>query len=176
MRRAVFILALTAMTPALARAQRASYEELQTFSAVMNLIRLNHVDSVSYTPLVRAAIEGALGAVDPHSRYVRRDIEAQLIAARSGEAGSAGVELDGMGSVVAVIAVGSGSPAEQADMLGRQQIASVPTALSELFKERFGTEALRYAAVSVVPRPRCSGCRRPCCSSTRCACWTPSTS
>ncbi|HSJ31907.1 MAG TPA: S41 family peptidase [Longimicrobiales bacterium] len=125
MRRAVFILVLTAVTPALARAQRASYEELQTFSAVMNLIRLNHVDSVSYTPLVRAAIEGALGAVDPHSRYVRRDIEAQLIAARSGEAGSAGVELDGMGSVVAVIAVGSGSPAEHADMLAGDRILAV---------------------------------------------------
>ena len=124
MRRALFALTLTLM-PARVHAQRASYEELQTFSAVMNLIRLNHVDSVSYTPLVRAAIEGALAAVDPHSRYVRRDIEAQLIAARSGESGSAGIELDGMGSVVAVIAVGSGSPAERADMLAGDRIVAV---------------------------------------------------
>lgn len=117
------LLLLAAAGPA--RAQRASYEELQTFSAVMNLIRLNHVDSVSYTPLVRAAIEGALGAVDPHSRYVRRDVEAALIAARSGEIGTAGAELDGLRGAVTVVSVGSGSPAEAAGVVPGDRIVAV---------------------------------------------------
>ena len=124
MRGTLLVLVLI-IVPSKAEAQRASYEELQTFSAVMNLIRLNHVDSVSYGPLVRAAIEGALGAVDPHSRYVRRDIEAQLIAARSGEFGTAGVELDGLHDMVTVLSVGGGSPAEKAGLLPGDRIVEV---------------------------------------------------
>ena len=116
-------LLLCAAVPA--HAQRASYEEIQTFSAVMNLIRLNHVDSVSYTPLVRAAIEGALAAVDPHSRYVRRDAEARLIAARSGELAVSGMELDALHGVVTVMSVGSGSPAERAGMLAGDRVITV---------------------------------------------------
>jgi C-terminal peptidase prc len=91
----------------------------------MNLIRLNHVDSVTYTPLVRAAIEGALGAVDPHSRYVRRDMESALIAARSGETGNAGLELDGLRNVVTVLGVGSGSPGEDSGVLAGDRIVAV---------------------------------------------------
>lgn len=124
MRGALLVLMLL-VAPVTADAQRASYEELQTFSAVMNLIRLNHVDSVSYAPLVRAAIEGALGAVDPHSRYVRRDVEAQLIAARSGDFGTAGVELDRLRDVVTVLSVGRGSPAEKAGLLPGDRIVEV---------------------------------------------------
>jgi C-terminal peptidase prc len=111
--------------PAVAHGQRAAFEEIQTFSAVMNLIRLNHVDSVNYTPLVRAAIEGALAAADPHSRYVRRDIEARLIAARSGEGGTAGVDLDALRNVVTIVAVGSASPGEAAGLLPGDRIVAV---------------------------------------------------
>lgn len=117
------VLLLAAASPG--QAQRAAYEELQTFSAVMNLIRLNHVDSVRYTPLVRAAIAGALGAVDPHSRYVRRDAESALIAARSGEIGTAGFELDGLEGLVTVISIGRGSPAEVAGILPGDRIVEV---------------------------------------------------
>ena len=37
--------------------QRSAYEELQTFSAVLNHIRLNYVDTVTYSILVHAAID-----------------------------------------------------------------------------------------------------------------------
>src|SRR5438034_7749194 len=37
---------------------RSAYEELQTFSGVLNHIRLNYPDSVGYTELVAAAIRG----------------------------------------------------------------------------------------------------------------------
>src|SRR5258708_38347459 len=62
------LVALGATTP-LAAQQRSSYEELQTFSAVLNHIRLNYVDTVTYTLLVHAAIDGVLRSLDPHSRY-----------------------------------------------------------------------------------------------------------
>jgi carboxyl-terminal processing protease len=48
---------------------RSAYEELQTFSGVLNHIRVNYVDSVTYAQLVRAAIDGVLHSLDPHSRF-----------------------------------------------------------------------------------------------------------
>ena len=50
-------------------AQRSAYEELQTFSGVVNHIRMNYVDSVSYSHLIRAAVDGMLRSLDPHSHF-----------------------------------------------------------------------------------------------------------
>ena len=52
---------LIGAAPSRGAAQSSAYEELQTFSAVLNHIRLNYVDSVTYAEMVRAAIEGAPG-------------------------------------------------------------------------------------------------------------------
>src|SRR5688572_19155611 len=79
------------LVPSRAHAQRASFEELQTFSAVLNHIRINYVDTVSYTPLVRAAIAGALSALDPHSRYVRLEASNILSDVAKGEMASVGL-------------------------------------------------------------------------------------
>src|SRR2546425_9036257 len=61
--------------------QPSAYEELQTFSAVLNHIRVNYMDPLTYTQLVRAAIDGGLQALDPHSplqSYADRHKAAQL--------------------------------------------------------------------------------------------------
>ena len=50
-------------------AAQSSYEQLQTFSSIINQIRLNYVDSVTYAELVHAAIDGVLASLDPHSRF-----------------------------------------------------------------------------------------------------------
>lgn len=114
-----------ALAPAGARAQRASYEELQTFSAVLNSIRLNYVDSVGQSALVRAAIAGALDALDPHSRYLRRATLDRLNAVRAGLLGSIGVQLDQVDGAVHVLAVGARSPAQRAGVLPGDRLVAV---------------------------------------------------
>ena len=52
--------------------QRSAYEELQTFSGVLNYVRANYVDSVGVSDLVQAAIDGTLHSLDPHSYFIRR--------------------------------------------------------------------------------------------------------
>src|ERR1041385_4008353 len=61
-------------TALLARPVRAqsSYDQLQAFSAVLNFVRLNYADSVAYPEMVRAAIEGVLRSLDPHSYFLAR--------------------------------------------------------------------------------------------------------
>ena len=87
-------------------AQRSSYEELQTFSAVLNHIRLNYVDTVTYTTLVHAAIDGVLTSLDPHSRYESSEAFGRENALERGELATTGIAVedeDGMATVLAVI-------------------------------------------------------------------------
>jgi len=65
-------LALAAAGRPLAAQQTSAYEELQAFSTVLNHIRLNYADSVSYHELVHAAIDGMLRSLDPHSYFLSR--------------------------------------------------------------------------------------------------------
>jgi carboxyl-terminal processing protease len=113
------------MRPGTLHAQRASFEELQTFSAVMNHIRINYVDSVSYTPLVRAAIAGALSALDPHSRYVRLEASNIVQQVDHGVVASVGLQLDDTEDGVIVAAVGPGSASERAGILALDRVVAV---------------------------------------------------
>lgn len=111
--------------PSVLHAQRASFEELQTFSAVLNYVRMNYVDSVTYTPLVRAAIAGALSSLDPHSRYVRLEAGRIVEEVARGTTASVGLVLSDTDDGVIVAAVGPGSPAERAGVLALDRIVSV---------------------------------------------------
>jgi hypothetical protein len=55
---AALLAAQVATAPRLLRAQASTYELLQTFSGLLNQIRVNYVDSVSMQHLMRGAIEG----------------------------------------------------------------------------------------------------------------------
>ena len=49
---------------------RTAYEDLQMFSQVLNQIRVNHPDSVDTHALFMAAVQGMVGAADPHSYVI----------------------------------------------------------------------------------------------------------
>src|SRR5881397_4173151 len=99
--------------------QPSAYEELQTFSAVLNHIRVNYMDSVTYTQLVRAAIDGVLQALDPHSRfesYADRNKAAKL---QRGELAVTGLVLENVDGAASVLAVMLKSPADKAGLARR---------------------------------------------------------
>jgi carboxyl-terminal processing protease len=96
---------------------RSNYEELQTFSGVLNHIRINYVDSVSYARLVRAAVDGVLRSLDPHSRFEpREDVERGAAIAR-GELGTLGIALEDVDGAVTVLAVAPDGPADRKGVL-----------------------------------------------------------
>src|SRR5207249_532790 len=74
--------------------QRTVYEELQTFSDVLTYARLNHVDSVRIGGFVRAAIDGALRSLDPHSYFLSREDWEQFAAWQEGRWVTTGVFLE----------------------------------------------------------------------------------
>jgi carboxyl-terminal processing protease len=96
---------------------RSNYEALQTFSGVLNHIRINYVDSVSYARLVRAAVDGVLRSLDPHSRFEpREDVERGVAIAR-GELGTVGIALENVDGAVTVLAVAPDGPADRKGVL-----------------------------------------------------------
>jgi carboxyl-terminal processing protease len=109
----VLLTALGAAAP-LAAQQRSSYEELQTFSAVLNHIRLNYVDTVTYTVLVHAAIDGVLSSLDPHSRYESLADFGRENALDRGELATTGIILEDEEGFATVLAVIPKSPAAKA--------------------------------------------------------------
>jgi carboxyl-terminal processing protease len=124
--RSLLVLALLfaagpAIRPAGAQ-QRSAYEELQTFSGVLNHIRLNYVDSVTYAQLVRAAIDGVLHALDPHSSFFSRQDWEKRSALERGELAVTGLYLEEVDSAVTVLAVAPQSPAARGGILAGDRL------------------------------------------------------
>ena len=114
MRRVGFVLALAALAPTTPARAQSAYEQLQTFSAVLNHVRTNYVDTVETGTLVRASIEGMLRALDPHSYYVsRREFELRNRWDR-GEVAGVGITLEEADGQPVVLGVIPRSPAEKA--------------------------------------------------------------
>lgn len=108
-----------------AAAQGSSYEQLQAFSGVLSHIRANYVDSVETALLVRAAITGMLGALDPHSYYVSRaDFEVRR-AWDDGRLAVTGLFLEDGADGPVVVSVERASPAFRAGVMPGDRILQV---------------------------------------------------
>jgi carboxyl-terminal processing protease len=115
MRRLLAILSLaSAASPVAAQSGASSYEELQRFSAVLNHIRTNHADSVTYNGLVRAAIDGMLRSLDPHSYFVSKEDYDRLSQLERGELATTGIRVELVDGQPTVLNITRGSPAEKA--------------------------------------------------------------
>jgi len=121
---AVALLALT-LPHDLAAQQRSAYEELQTFSGVLNHIRLNYPDSVSYSELVAAAIRGVLRSLDPHSRFESRLEFERQSALERGELFTVGVALEEVEGAATIFSVVPRSPAAKGGVLAGDRIVAV---------------------------------------------------
>lgn len=111
--------------PLAAQTTRAAYEELQTFSGVLNHIRINYPDSVSYSALVAAAIRGVLRALDPHSFYVSRAESQKSTALERGEVVGVGIVLEEVEGSATVLAVAPRSPAAKGGVLPGDRLVTL---------------------------------------------------
>jgi carboxyl-terminal processing protease len=114
-----------ATAPLPVRAQSASYEELQRFSAVLNHIRSNYPDSVTYRGLVRAAVDGMLRSLDPHSWFATQEDYERLSALERGELAETGIVLELADGVPTVLTCYERSPAEKGGVLPADRILRI---------------------------------------------------
>ncbi|HSE66216.1 MAG TPA: PDZ domain-containing protein, partial [Gemmatimonadales bacterium] len=106
-------------------AAQASYEQLQTFSSILNQIRLNYVDSVTYAELVHAAIDGVLESLDPHSRFLSRADGEREAAYEAGQLAGTGIVLEDVDDAPTVQTVLTGSPAAKSGVQPGDRLLTV---------------------------------------------------
>jgi carboxyl-terminal processing protease len=106
-------------------AAQGSYEELQRFSDVLNHIRTNYVDSVTYRQLVHSAIDGMLRSLDPHSWFVSSEDNDRFNALERGELAVTGISLELADGIPTVLDVADASPADRGGVRAGDRLLSV---------------------------------------------------
>ena len=121
------LLALLLGVPAARSAaqQRTSYEELQTFSQVLTYIFHSYPDSVGYGVLVKAAIDGVLRDLDPHSLFFSHLDYERLDSLQRGDLAVTGADLDDVEGVPTVLGVYPKSPAEKAGIRPGDRVEAI---------------------------------------------------
>lgn len=119
------LLLLLAPRAAAAQSRTTPYEQLQVLSTVINQVRRSYVDSVSYHHLVRAAVEGMLASLDPHSRYESREEFERRMGFERGELASPGIAVDILDGAVIVLGVADDSPAARAGLQPGDRVRAV---------------------------------------------------
>lgn len=89
-------------------------QELRLFSEVLGIIRQNYVEPISDGDLLKSAIRGMLGGLDPHSAYLEGEEFQELKEGTSGEFGGLGIEVGMEDGFVKVISPIDDTPAQRA--------------------------------------------------------------
>ncbi len=124
------LLAGLLLAPGRASAQ-AAYEQLQTFSSLLNQVRASYVDSVTYAELVHAAIDGVLSSLDPHSRFLKREDGEREMAYEAGALAGTGIVLDEVEGSLAVLSVLPNTPGSRAGVSPGDRLLSINDTASD---------------------------------------------
>lgn len=112
-------------------AAQAAYEQLQTFSSLLNQVRASYVDSVTYSELVHAAIDGVLSSLDPHSRFLKREDGEREMAYEAGALAGTGIVFDEVDGALAVLTVLPSTPAARAGIAPGDRLLSINDTASD---------------------------------------------
>lgn len=120
-RTAVLAAGIALAAPALAQSSSSSgaadtYKQLELFANVLERIRANYVEEVSDEELIKAAINGMLSSLDPHSSYLDEDDRKRLDVDTKGEFGGLGIEVTMEGGYVKVVSPIDDTPAARAGL------------------------------------------------------------
>ncbi len=90
------------------------YEQLNLFGEVFDRVRSTYVESVDSKDLIRAAIDGMLSSLDPHSGYLPPENFEDMQVDTKGAFGGLGIEVTQEDGFVKVVSPMDGTPAFEA--------------------------------------------------------------
>ncbi len=127
---AVGVLVLGLMAPVTVLAQNADtndefYRQLELFGLVLDRIRDEYIEAPDETELVRAAIQGMLSSLDPHSAYLSPESFADVREDTSGTFGGLGIEVTMEDGLVKVVTPYDDSPAARAGVLANDLVIEI---------------------------------------------------
>lgn len=101
------------------------YQAVAQLGRVLVQIENHYVDPVERGKIVEGAIKGMVENLDPHSSYLPPEEWKQFQSDTEGKFGGVGLEVDGRGEKLTVIAPIEGSPAARAGIKSGDQIIAV---------------------------------------------------
>ena len=101
------------------------YQAVSQLGRVLVQVENHYVDPVERGKLVEGAIKGMVENLDPHSSYMPPEEWRQFQSDTEGKFGGVGLEVDGRGDKLIVIAPIEGSPAQRAGIRSGDQIVAV---------------------------------------------------
>lgn len=90
------------------------YEQLDLFGDIFERIRAQYVEEVDESELIKAAINGMLTSLDPHSSYLSPEDAEDMRVQTRGEFGGLGIEVTQEEGFVKVVSPIDGTPADEA--------------------------------------------------------------
>jgi carboxyl-terminal processing protease len=88
-----------------------TYESLEAFSNVLNLVQENYVEEVDSKMAIEGAIKGMLNTLDPHSSYMKPDDFKELQVETQGSFSGIGIEITMKDNILTVVSPIEGTPA-----------------------------------------------------------------
>ena len=113
-----------AVTKVLAIA-KSEYEDLETFTDILAIVKKNYVVEVDPKDLIRGAIKGMLGSLDPHSAYLTPDLYKELRTETQGKFGGLGIEITIRGGILTVVSPIEDTPAYRVGIKAGDQIIKI---------------------------------------------------
>src|SRR6476469_4065086 len=107
------------------RSSKEIYEDLDFFGQVFDRIRAEYVDPPDEQALIRAAINGMLTSLDPHSSYMDPAEFDQTQQDTSGQFGGLGIEVTMEEGVIKVVSPIDDTPAQKVGILANDYIVEL---------------------------------------------------
>lgn len=101
------------------------YDELKKFAMVFEAARENFVEEADEKKMLEAAMNGMLGALDPHSSYLAADEFKEFSEKSHGEFGGLGIQITSDRGAVRVISPIDDTPAEKAGIKAGDYITHI---------------------------------------------------
>ena len=101
------------------------YNQLETFSDVVSLIRTDYVDTVESKKIVYGALRGMLGSLDDFSSFMDPDEYRDMLVETKGEFGGLGIEISMRDGILTIITPIAGTPAEAAGLKPGDKIVKI---------------------------------------------------
>lgn len=107
------------------RSEQEIYSDLQLFGEVFDRIRAEYVEVPDERTLLRAAINGMLSSLDPHSTYLDPEAYEETMVDITGEFGGLGIEVTMEEGVIKVVSPIDDTPAAKAGILPNDLIVEL---------------------------------------------------
>jgi carboxyl-terminal processing protease len=103
----------------------SAYHELELFGKVFDAVRRHYVDKPDANKMIRSALAGMVGGLDPHSNYMDAKDFDEMQVETSGQFGGLGMEVTTENNVVKVVSPIDGTPAAKAGILAGDVITQI---------------------------------------------------